>query len=328
MALNLLISIPFFLLFVVNPFHFVEPRTLEVSEHPFTRTLRKLKEINKGQRVRGVGELKSYLKKFGYLTTNDNSSNNNHFDKNVEFALKEYQVFHHLRPTGRVDAETIKRMGLPRCGVPDIITPQNHKLKGLVILANYSFFSGSPKWEESKRALTYTFVSSANVLRMYDVRLATRNAFQSWARASNFTFMEMPSEYNNLANIVLGFHRGDHGDGYPFDGPGQVLAHTFAPQDGRLHFDADEPWSIESTNWNVGPGWNVGWDWRRWVRPRWQSRRTIDLQTVALHEIGHLLGLGHSNVPGSIMYPSYEGVKRDLTQDDVDGIRALYRLPN
>ena len=123
--------------------------------------------------MRGVGELKSYLKKFGYLTTNDNSSNNNHFDKNVEFALKEYQVFHHLRPTGRVDAETIKRMGLPRCGVPDIITPQNHKLKGLVILANYSFFSGSPKWEESKRALTYTFVSSANVLRMYDLTSTT-----------------------------------------------------------------------------------------------------------------------------------------------------------
>ncbi|WVZ14331.1 hypothetical protein V8G54_011897 [Vigna mungo] len=297
MALNLLtFSISFFIFFVVKPFPIVESRTIEFSEHSFTKTLRNLRGIKKGQRMRGMIELKSYLNKFGYL---NNYSHTNHFDQNVEVALKEYQVFHHLRATGHMDAETLRKMSLPRCGVPDVVTPHDN-LKGLTILANYSFFRGSPRWEESKRALTYRFVSSTNVLRMDLVRFAVNNAFQSWSRVSDFTFTEI---FNPNPNVAIGFHRRNHGDGHPFDGPGRVLAHTFAPQDGRLHLDADE-------SWISGPG------------------SEIDLETVALHEIGHLLGLGHSSVRDSIMYPSYEGVRRHLSQDDKDGIATLYGYQN
>ncbi|XP_027925481.1 metalloendoproteinase 1-like [Vigna unguiculata] len=341
MALNLLtFSISFFLFFVTKPFSIVEPRTLEASEDSFLRTLRNLRGIRKGQRVRGTIELKSYLNKYGYL---NNYSHNNHFDETVELALKQYQVFHHLPATGHMNAETLRKMSLPRCGVPDVVvTPQHDddNLKGLAILANYTFFRGSPRWDESKRALTYRFESSANVLRMDLVRYAVNNAFRSWSRVSDFTFTEIPFQnsfgsyfypnYNpNPINIAIGFHRRDHGDGHPFDGPGRVLAHTFAPQDGRLHFDADESWVSDPRGESIGSGEDAGWEWvwgqgwRRRVAPRARSRE-IDLESVALHEIGHLLGLGHSSVPDSIMYPSYEGVRRYLSQDDKDGIAALY----
>ena len=52
----------------------------------------------------------------------------------------------------------------------------------------------------------------------------------------------------------------------------------------------------------------------------------FDVETIALHEIGHILGLAHSNVNGSVMFPSVSSnfTKRALTQDDIDGVRSLY----
>ena len=47
---------------------------------------------------------------------------------------------------------------------------------------------------------------------------------------------------------------------------------------------------------------------------------------MALHEIGHSLGLDHSSDPEAVMFPSYSGYKAglDLAQDDIKGIQALY----
>ena len=97
------------------------------------------------------------------------------------------------------------------------------------------------------------------------------------------------------------FVRRDHGDGSPFDGPGKVLAHAFYPQNGRVHFDEDERFTI-----NGRPG--------------------IDLLWVAVHEIGHAIGLAHSDVRTSIMWPSYTGYKANLRldNDDIQGVQSLY----
>ena len=45
---------------------------------------------------------------------------------------------------------------------------------------------------------------------------------------------------------------------------------------------------------------------------------------MALHEIGHALGLKHSQKKESVMYARYSRSRDKLTQDDVEGIRALY----
>src|SRR5207248_11612776 len=52
---------------------------------------------------------------------------------------------------------------------------------------------------------------------------------------------------------------------------------------------------------------------------------TYDLFTVAVHELGHALGLLHSTDYYAAMYPTYVGAKSsNLEPDDIAGIRSLY----
>ncbi|PWA72416.1 peptidase M10A, Metallopeptidase, catalytic domain protein [Artemisia annua] len=69
--------------------------------------------------------------------------------------------------------------------------------------------------------------------------------------------------------------------------------------------DVDETWSVAT-----GPVAN-----------------TIDLQTVALNKIGHLLGLGHSEDENAIMWGSIpSGSLNGLNSVDILGVKALYGL--
>jgi len=49
-----------------------------------------------------------------------------------------------------------------------------------------------------------------------------------------------------------------------------------------------------------------------------------DLESVLLHENGHVAGLGHSADTSAVMYAYYGGLRRELHQDDIDGISFLY----
>lgn len=119
------------------------------------------------------------------------------------------------------------------------------------------------------------------------------------------------------ADIIVGFSRGYHGDAYPFDGPGMVLAHAFFPGktntpglEGDIHFDDDESW-VDLTD-----------------QERQEGVEGTDFFTVALHELGHSLGLSHSTVPTSVMFPYYKGWDEDsnnlLDYDDILGMYNLY----
>ncbi|WMV28597.1 hypothetical protein MTR67_021982 [Solanum verrucosum] len=58
----------------------------------------------------------------------------------------------------------------------------------------------------------------------------------------------------------------------------------------------------------------------------WSSIGMVDLESVAVHEIGHLLGLDHSSEKEAIMFPTLEDGTRkvELSRDDIEGVQILY----
>ena len=266
--------------------------------------IKDLEGCQKGHKVKGIHKLKNYLQQFGYLSHSHSKhqaqGDHDEFDDVLESAIKTYQTNYNIATSGNLDSKTVSTMVKPRCGVADIINgtsrmrsgslshPHGHGQGSIHTVTHYSFFPGTPRWPPTKTRLTFAFLPGTPRTGMS----AVRKAFGRWASSTHFTFAEI-EEYKN-SDLTISFEKGDHGDGAPFDGRGGVLAHALAPTDGRFHFDADESWDL-------------------------------DLESVALHEIGHLLGLGHSSVQGAIMFPSIKGREtKDLHEDDIQGIQALY----
>uniref|UniRef100_A0A670Y4A9 Matrix metallopeptidase 27 n=1 Tax=Pseudonaja textilis TaxID=8673 RepID=A0A670Y4A9_PSETE len=159
-----------------------------------------------------------------------------------------------------------------------------------------------PGWR--KRKLTYRIANYTPDMRRADVDASIKKAFEVWSKVTPLAFVRIhrgrADIYNNLISCCLSVHGRCPRQ---FDGPLGVLGHAFPPGHyfrGNVHFDEDETWIANLYG---------------------------NLFLVAAHEIGHVLGLAHSNDPRALMFPNYKPIDPDdspLSEDDINAIQAIY----
>ncbi|XP_043470917.1 matrix metalloproteinase-25-like [Leptopilina heterotoma] len=238
----------------------------------------------------------NFMKRFGYLPASEKSESLYKESALVD-AIKSLQKFGNIPMSGEIDNKTLELMKMPRCGVADIINSKTREKRYIV---------GSEGWR--KRRVTYYIANWSPKLKEESVIKEMERAFNAWTDYSRLNFQNID---NPNADITISFSQGSHGDGYPFDGQGNILAHAFFPYEmdsfgGDIHFDDDEKWEISSN----------------------YSEDGTDFFSVAVHELGHSLGLSHSTIPTSIMFPYYKGYTSgfQLDYDDLLGLYDLYIL--
>ncbi|GHA37049.1 hypothetical protein GCM10007989_36510 [Devosia pacifica] len=169
------------------------------------------------------------------------------------------------------------------------------------------------KWGGAKLGTTggqvsWSFAAGNGSFFSYDYAIsdpgyqdAVRRAFETWESVADIDFVETVDTASS--DIRLGW---DY-----IDGPSATLGEAqylyypaYAGDFGR--YDAAEIRFDSAENWSVNGSYGG-----------------VNFYTVALHEIGHTIGLAHSADPNTIMY-AYQNDIVDLTAADIQGIQSLY----
>lgn len=160
-------------------------------------------------------------------------------------------------------------------------------------------------WDGAGRGranLTYSFGNISKRIEAAQFKVEVRRAMDEWSRVAALGFVESNSR-TGTRNLDIQFATGDHGDPFPFASGTTVLAHSFYPAPPNPEPVAGDIHINDAWSWSIGGQW--------------------DLFSVVLHELGHSLGIGHTDDPKSVMYPYYQKAE-GLKAPDIESIRQIY----
>lgn len=120
-------------------------------------------------------------------------------------------------------------------------------------------------------------------------------AANTWSNAGSNFYFSKTSCYNQLY--------------YEAMSPNTLAANTYHPYNGDSITSCD-------TTFNANVVWSTSGE-----------KNKVDVQSVATHEFGHWLSLGHSSNSDATMYNSVimgDTKQRSLHSDDISGIQSIY----
>ncbi|MPZ07655.1 MAG: matrixin family metalloprotease [Nitrososphaeraceae archaeon] len=138
-----------------------------------------------------------------------------------------------------------------------------------------------------------------------DSKQSIRNAIQNWdLLIDNLIFVEKQDDSSNEADVEIGFSDSDEdANDEEFDYGGPVAA-------GKTEFIFDNKGFIDSIEVTLSGGI---------FGNRFQNS---ELEQIARHEIGHVLGLGHANFDGNLMSESTDGGTENISTCEINGVLA------
>ena len=250
-----------------------------------------------------TSSLISYLWSFGYIASvvEDEAWGNSSYQVtpcDIIHALKAYQRFNNLEETGKLDARTVKKLGMARCGVGDFDKGcknnvcRRHREKRYAVRIR--------RWKTTE--LNYYVFNCSRTMSERDCKGEIEKGMSSWSYHSPIIFREVANKDD--AHLYIAFISGPHEKHRQFDGPYGVLGHAGYPRKGHIHLDNDEKFTRDT---------NDG----------------VNLQYVFTHELGHALGVMHSKDEQAIMSPAYDAdedyrERLRFSRDDIMAIQAMF----